>query len=154
MYYLVYNKENGEMVNLAFTESEWGANAFISEKNNAVEIPEALYLQLKNNRQRAYLKNDEIVVIPKPPFQYAKWNVDTKQWELDIEYQYQSESELVREKRNKLLLEVDEIVLNPIRWAELSPEKQAEWTQYRIDLLDVPQQNGFPLNVAWPTKPS
>jgi hypothetical protein len=54
----------------------------------------------------------------------------------------------------KLVREVDPLVTNALRWAELTPEKQAEWTQYRTDLLNLPQQQGFPNNVTWPTEPS
>jgi len=53
----------------------------------------------------------------------------------------------------KLRNEVDPIVTNPLRWADLTTEKQNEWTQYRTDLLNVPQQAGFPHNINWPTKP-
>jgi hypothetical protein len=48
---------------------------------------------------------------------------------------------------------VDPLVTNPLRWAELTAEKQAEWTQFRRDLLDVTEQEGFPHEVVWPTKP-
>ena len=58
-----------------------------------------------------------------------------------------------RSDRNDLLKEMDEVVANPLRWASLSSEKQAEWAQYREDLLNVPQQSGFPLNITWPVKP-
>ena len=65
------------------------------------------------------------------------------------------EASLVRAKRNAILLEdVDVIINNPLRWAELSSDKQTEWTKYRTDLLNVPQQSGFPHNVTFPTKPS
>ena len=61
----------------------------------------------------------------------------------------------VRAERDfKLVEEVDPLVMNGLRWAELTPEKQAEWTQYRTDLLNVPQQEGFPNSVTWPTTPS
>ena len=50
--------------------------------------------------------------------------------------------------------DVDVIINNPLRWAELSSDKQTEWTKYRTDLLNVPQQSGFPHNVTFPTKPS
>ena len=61
---------------------------------------------------------------------------------------------LVRAKRNAILVEdVDVIINNPLRWAELSSDKQTEWTKYRTDLLNVPQQSGFPHNVTFPTKP-
>ena len=60
----------------------------------------------------------------------------------------------VREERNNILAtEVDPLVSNPLRWANLTADKQAEWSQYRTDLLDVPQQDGFPNTVTWPTKP-
>lgn len=57
------------------------------------------------------------------------------------------------ERDQKLAEEVDPIVSNNLRWNELTDAKQAEWTQYRTDLLNVPQQSGFPHNITWPTKP-
>ena len=60
----------------------------------------------------------------------------------------------VREKRDNLLVtEVDHIAGNALRWADLAADKQNEWTQYRTDLLNIPQQNGFPYNIVWPIKP-
>lgn len=62
-----------------------------------------------------------------------------------------SEQRSVRD--NMLQSEVDSIVSNPLRWAALTTEKQNEWAQYRTDLLNVPQQSGFPNSISWPTKP-
>ena len=59
----------------------------------------------------------------------------------------------VRTQRDNLLVGVDVIVSNPLRWADLSADKQNEWTVYRQALLDVPQQSGFPNTVTWPTQP-
>ena len=60
----------------------------------------------------------------------------------------------VRDQRDaKLRLDVDPVVSNPLRWADLTTEKQNEWAQYRTDLLNVPQQAGFPNTINWPTKP-
>ena len=60
----------------------------------------------------------------------------------------------VRDKRNFLLqAEVDPIAGNALRWNDLTDAQRAAWTQYRTDLLNVPQQSGFPNNVTWPTKP-
>ena len=60
----------------------------------------------------------------------------------------------VRGLRNDLLeSEVDPVVSNPLRWADMTSDKQAEWAQYRTDLLNVPQQSGFPNSISWPTKP-
>ena len=61
----------------------------------------------------------------------------------------------VRSERDNILVTVvDPLVSNPLRWADLTADKQAEWSQYRTDLLGVPQQAGFPTNITWPTKPS
>ena len=71
------------------------------------------------------------------------------QAELDAEA-----SQNVRAVRdNKLTDEVDPIAGNTLRWNALTDAQRAAWTQYRTDLLNVPQQDGFPHNVTWPTKP-
>lgn len=65
------------------------------------------------------------------------------------------EGDAVRHQRDTILqYEVDPIITNSLRWAELTTEKQNEWKQYRTDLLNVPQQSGFPHDVTFPTKPS
>lgn len=56
----------------------------------------------------------------------------------------------VRAKRDSLLVVVDAVVSNPLRWASLTSDEQSEWTVYRQALLDVPQQSGFPSTVTWP----
>ena len=59
-----------------------------------------------------------------------------------------------RSKRDRLLSnEVDPIVSNPLRWGGMTTAEQNAWTQYRTDLLNVPQQSGFPNTINWPTKP-
>lgn len=62
--------------------------------------------------------------------------------------------EMVRSKRDDLLKnEIDPIVSNPLRWDAFTEAKKAEWAVYRQALLDVPQQEGFPIDVVWPVKP-
>ena len=71
------------------------------------------------------------------------------QAELDAE-----EAQSVRAVRdNKLTDEVDPIAGNTLRWNALTDAQRAAWTQYRTDLLNVPQQAGFPHSITWPTKP-
>jgi hypothetical protein len=36
----------------------------------------------------------------------------------------------------------------------MSDERKQEWAVYRQALRDVPQQEGFPDNISWPTKPT
>ena len=60
----------------------------------------------------------------------------------------------VRGQRDYLLSEeVDPIVSNPLRWADMTTAEQSAWSQYRTDLLNITDQAGFPHNVTWPTKP-
>jgi len=53
----------------------------------------------------------------------------------------------VRAQRNNLISSCD--------WTQVldAPVDQAAWAQYRQALRDIPQQDGFPENVIWPTKP-
>ena len=61
----------------------------------------------------------------------------------------------VRAERDKILATVvDPLVSNPLRWSDLTSDKQTEWSQYRTNLLNVPQQAGFPNSITWPTEPS
>jgi hypothetical protein len=80
---------------------------------------------------------------------YAAYVAPT-QAELDAELS----ANLRGQRDQKLVEEVDPLVTNPLRWAELTDAKQAEWTQYRTDLLNLPDQAGFPNTVTWPTKPT
>ena len=65
---------------------------------------------------------------------------------------------MLRLERNRLLLEeVDPIVSNNLRWADMTAEKQTEWSNYRRALLDLPA-NQTPAdddlsNITFPTKP-
>jgi len=64
---------------------------------------------------------------------------------------YSAKAAAVRAERDvKLSSEVDIIVGNPLRWAEVD---QVAWATYRQSLLAVPDQIGFPHDVVWPTKP-
>lgn len=63
-------------------------------------------------------------------------------------------SDNARYQRDKILAnEVDPIAGNALRWVALNAEQQQAWADYRQALLDIPQQSGFPHDVAWPTKP-
>ena len=63
-------------------------------------------------------------------------------------------SQVRYERDQKLTTEVDPVVSNPLRWADLSEQEQADVSAYRLALLDVPSQSGFPHTVSWPTPPA
>ena len=57
-------------------------------------------------------------------------------------------------RTNLLAQYVDPFVMNPLRWADLTAEQQEEVAAYRRGLLNITDQEGFPLNVIWPTLPA
>lgn len=58
----------------------------------------------------------------------------------------------VRATRDSLLVKhVDRF--NAIRFESLNGAKQKAWIEYRQALLNVPQQEGFPFDISWPTPP-
>jgi len=58
----------------------------------------------------------------------------------------------LRYQRNVKLSASDIFVLSD-RWSSYTPSKQLEWSQYRQDLRDLPQNTSDPLNPIWPVKP-
>lgn len=58
-----------------------------------------------------------------------------------------------RFERDNLLSDLDKLVNNPIRWSAYSDAYKTALTTYRQNLLDVPQQVGFPDNVVFPKVP-
>ena len=93
------------------------------------------------------INNDEVMALIGTDFSAY---VAPTQAELDTET-----AANVRVERNDILFRVvDPLVSNPLRWAEMIADKQSEWSQYRTDLLNVPQQAGFPNNITWPVEPS
>jgi hypothetical protein len=60
--------------------------------------------------------------------------------------------EKVRAKRDQIIKDdIDQI--NAVWWNNMTAEEQTAWETYRQDLLDIPQQVGFPFDVIWPDKP-
>lgn len=57
----------------------------------------------------------------------------------------------IRQQRYVLLTQSDwtQVVDSP-----LSEEKRLEWAAYRTALRDIPEQEGFPETVIWPTVPA
>ena len=61
-------------------------------------------------------------------------------------HEEQFEAGLVRQARNEFLAETDV-------WALSDRTMTAEQTAYRQALRDITDQDGFPIDITWPTKP-
>lgn len=44
--------------------------------------------------------------------------------------------------------------INPLWWASMTEEQQAEATAFRADCLAIGEQEEYPYNITWPAKPS
>jgi hypothetical protein len=59
----------------------------------------------------------------------------------------------VKAKRDGILLETVDRV-NGLWWEAMTEGEKEAWRTYRQALLDIPEQEGYPFNVAWPDKPA
>jgi hypothetical protein len=76
------------------------------------------------------------------------------EWDTGIvEPTLEEKIQLARQRRDKFLITVVD-TMNAVRWETLTTEQKQEWMNYRQNLLDIPQQSGFPNNIIWPTKPN
>lgn len=75
----------------------------------------------------------------------VSWTVSNKTAEETLQYDDDLAAKM-RADRNTRLAETD-------WWAVADRTMTSEQTEYRNLLRQVPQQDGFPLSVTWPTKP-
>ena len=91
---------------------------------------------------KAALGSDQVAAMETEP--------DTSSDDLHRAFPILTEAEnaarVARNKRNALLGETDFYALSDVTMSD-------EMTAYRTALRNVPQQNGFPDSITWPTKP-
>jgi hypothetical protein len=140
MKYTKYNPATGEITSvLTITDAT----------SLAVNLSD-YYLDGHYDSYQYYVDVDNRVAIAKPekPSSNHIWNLESRQWVLDTQ---QIEID-IRNQRNWQLSYIDRI--NPVWYSTLTTEQQQELVDYRQDLLNVPQQSGFPEIIDWPTKPA
>lgn len=76
------------------------------------------------------------------------WDWNTHTWVFNLA----KSDEAGRAVRDRLLVAVDRV--NPIWYDSLTEEQQAQLQAYRLALLDVTDQPGWPAQVVWPAKPA
>lgn len=79
-----------------------------------------------------------------PELRDGRWHQTWQVQQLDPK----QASERIRDHRNQLLLASD--------WTQVAdaPVDRAAWAEYRTQLRDLPNQPGFPYQVAWPFAPN
>jgi len=84
--------------------------------------------------------------------QYRVINNEVVEQSVDLDPDQAQAKIQARSQRDQLLADVDRV--NPVWYATLTSEQQHELATYRLALLAVPQQSGFPVLVNWPAKPT
>lgn len=135
--YTVYNPDTGQILYA------------INGVDESYFTNESYVLGMANDQEHYInLETKSIVNKPQQPSLNHHWDVNTKTWLFNNEQATQDN----RTKRNELLSQVDRV--NPVWYSALTEQQQQELSTYRQQLLDVPQQAEFPVNIMWPTKPS
>ena len=106
---------------------------------NAVKITDEVYHHVLEEQSKGMMivpcEIDGVKVVPQPPLTPEQL------------------SEFIRKDRDDLLIELDGLVNNPLRWSGYSEVYKTALSDYRKALLDIPQQQGFPTEVVFPTLP-
>jgi len=142
MNYTIYNSSTGE---IQMTFSSLDSELTQQNLNGRAWIP-GNYTSADH-----YVRNGEVQAKPgRPdiPGQVFDFDYHTRTWQINTSRSEQSSRQL----RNLQLQDIDKI--NPVWYATLTSEQQHELATYRLALLAVPQQNGFPVLVNWPAKPT
>ncbi len=141
MTYTIYNPLTGEIKYTIVCDSSDTLNANLSGQS---------YVPGNYAADQYYIVNGQVQNKPDKPDNQLIYEFDYAQgtWTINID----ETIGLIRYQRNIRLGDIDRV--NPIWYASLSPEQQAELIVYRQALLAVPQQSGFPAQVEWPAKPA
>lgn len=115
---------------------------FDMQNNDGEYLLEALYTT------NQYVVEGNLVDMPPQPTEDYVFDYQNKVWVFDTFIASQKAYAL----RNKLLLDGPDRI-SPMWWLSMTIEKQQAWAQYRQDLLDVPNQPGFPVDISWPVAP-
>ena len=141
MIYTLYNSATGQIEHVVSMDDL---------ASPEIHFPNTAYIEGNYNGDLYYVDQGQAHLKPVKPWNGVldyKFNFDTKDWQIDSEQSALN----IRQERNRLLGEIDRV--NPVWYASLSQEQQQALAAYRQQLLDVPQQSGFPSTVEWPAKP-
>jgi len=139
--YTIYNGETIKKIILNTTLEVVQQNLETGDEYIAGEHPDDQY----------YIKNNTFYAFPVKPDYPCNFNKITEAWDW---HEQASWDELRYERDKRLRQDVDPVVTNPLRWSEMTTEKQLEYTNYRLALLNLPQNRTDPRNPTWPSKPS
>jgi hypothetical protein len=141
MNYTIYNLTTGQITGTIST-----GDSEVAQQN----LQNLDYIVGNFHAAQYYIQNGQAVTKPVKPNDHPFYVFDyvDKNWKVDIDFMQRK----MRSLRDDMLAQIDRV--NPVRYATLTDQQQAELATYRQALLDVPQQMDFPTDVVWPAKPA
>jgi hypothetical protein len=141
MNYTIYDPITGKIIELLSTPHD-----DVAEHN----LKGKIYISGYYHMNEYYIQDGQPIAYPLKPTDNLNYQFDynTKTWQVDLIEQEQ----IMRSLRNQALAQIDRV--NPVWYASLTQDQQQELVVYRQQLLDVPQQAGFPTDIVWPAKPT
>jgi hypothetical protein len=139
MTYTIYDPATGQILSVLTTHDLLQAETNLADKS---------YIAGEYSGQHYYIESGQAVEKAEKPSRSHVFDYSTKTWQLD---QVHSEAQARRQRDSELSV-VDRV--NPVWYASLTADQQADLVAYRQQLLAVPQQAGFPTAVVWPAKPT
>ena len=137
----VQHKETGEIVAIATTATP--------ERFNLSGLVLELPADPRIDVSKSYVKNGQIKTKPESPSPWAVFDYEAEAW---VEPGLTSEQ--LETLKQQVRMERD-ILLAASDWTQVAdaPVDREAWAVYRQALRDIPKQEGFPTDVAWPVKP-
>jgi hypothetical protein len=110
------------------------------------------YIPGAYDAERYYIKDQKPELYPAQPSSNTwvvwSWDITTETWNINTSISARN----VRGIRDAKLVAVDRV--NPFWYNSMSESERAQVEAYRLALLNVPEQAGFPVDITWPIKPS
>jgi len=136
MNYTVYDKNTGDIISVVSTNDDAVRDLMLQN---------CTYLPGEYDAETHYVSGGQVLEKTPAPGPYHRWSNGT--WHFDANMA----EAMHRQDRMTRLAQIDAV--NAVWYASLSADQQQELQAYRVALLGVPQQAGFPTLIEWPTKP-
>ena len=149
-YYIIYNKQTGEILQSMETLLPLSEDSVAHIINTNTDI---LQVQEPVNNSKYYISAGNLTEFPTKPSADYVWNWATMSWQdpRTEEQKFNLIAAPVLAKRNQLLQETDWLVIKAM---DTGTPIAPAWQTYRQQLRDITQQTGYPFTVTWPQPPS
>lgn len=122
-------------------------------------LPDGTYYECEVEPSEQFLEEfpepEGTLSVPVRPDFYYNWDSDNNAWVLDEEQKAEWFGRIARDDRYDIFRKkIDPLVANPLRWDGVPEEDRTAIQEYRIALLNISDQAGWPYEIEWPEVPA